>query len=73
MGVTCSSTKRAPKINLHVKLLKCLVAYQIHDLDGGEGRKKVMEVYAKGIVCFTIAIKEQFKLQIKHHIKNRKM
>lgn len=61
MDVTCNSTNCSLKINLHVKLLKCLVAYQIHDLDGGEGRKKVMEVYAKRMVCSSIAIKEQFK------------
>jgi len=49
------------------------VTHQIHDLDGGEGRKKVTEIYAKGIVCFSMAIKEQFKLQVKLHIKIRKM
>lgn len=40
MDVTCNSTKSALKIKLCVKLLKCLVAYQIHDLGDGkaEGR-----------------------------------
>lgn len=61
MDTTCNSTKCALTINLNFKLLKCFMAYQIHDLRGGGGRKKVMEVYAKGIVCFSIAIKEQFK------------
>lgn len=35
------------KRNLHFKLLKSLVAHQVHGLNGEEGRRKVIEVYMK--------------------------
>lgn len=42
MDVTCHSTKSALKRNLSVKLLKCLVVYQIHDLGDGKAEGRLL-------------------------------